>query len=415
MNGNAKGVYRVLKLIRASCFIVFCLLLSLPASAQDTTNPLLDMLKLVPDNEETQAGVPLVNYVDYRAVEQARGIDKPPTKADFDNQTDTSGLWIAASNGVMSGMRLDYFMQYLEGMEQAVGFSWFDINQALTFGNPPSMGVVLTGTFDANAIAAAFKTRDFTSKKQDDTTVWCGPNGCDEGQKTNVANRDPANPFGGDLGRDEPFALLTADIVADSADYGVLSAILDTHQGKQASLADNSTVQAAANVITGKGTLRQAQFFNGADVGDYSQMVATDSPDSDQPDSLPTYALAFFADLYSNDEQSALIGLVYDDEESAQTATALLIDHLQMAQSVVRKQPFMDLIEAREGHITGATVETDAATGKFIALLDIRYPMPSNEKQDTGYTASSLVFKLLIDAIYQRDATWLAADFAAPQ
>src|SRR5258706_1032042 len=135
----------MLKVIRVSCFIVLCLVLCLPVRAQDNANPLLDMLKLVPDNEQTRVGVPLVSYADYRAIEQARGIDKPLTKADFDNRTDTASLWIAASNGVMSGMRLDYFLQYLEGMEQAVGFSWFDVDRSLVFGQTPVIGNILAG------------------------------------------------------------------------------------------------------------------------------------------------------------------------------------------------------------------------------------------------------------------------------
>ena len=401
----------MLKVTLGICFIVVSLLLCLPAAAQENANPLLDMLKLVPDNEQTRAGVPLVSYADYRAIEAGRGIETPPTKADFDNRTDTAGLWIAATNGVSSGMQLSYFIQYLEGMEQAVGFSWFDIDRALVFGQPPSMGNILTGDFDADAIASAFKAREFTAENQDDVMVWCGPKGCDNGLRQNLANRNPANPFGGQFGREEPVAILP-DAIANSADYAVLSAILKANQGEQPSLADDPNVQAAANVIAGKGTLRQAQFFNGADVGSYGDMVATEG---EQPEFLPMYSLAFFADTYDGEEQIALVGLVYDDEESAKIASALLVDHLQMAESMRMQRPFLEIIEERGGQITGATVETDAATGKFIALLDIRYPMPRNIKQDTGYPASSLIFKLLIDSVYTRDASWLAADFDMPK
>lgn len=399
------------RLLRLTCFMVVCLL-CLPAAAQDEAeNPLLEMLKLVPDNEQTRAGIPLVSYADYRAIESGRGIDTPPTKADFDNRTDTVSLWIAATNGVMSGMRLDYFMQYLEGMEQAVGFSWFEVDRALVFGQPPGMGNILAGDFDAEAIAEAFEARDFTIENQGDVVVWCGPGGCDEGLKQNLKNRDPANPFGGQFGREEPLAVLPG-AVANSADYDVLSAILESHQGEQPSLADDPNVQAAVNSIAAKGTLRQAQLFNGADVGNYGEMVATEG---EQPELLPAYALAFFADTYDGEEQSALVGLVYDEEAAANTAVALLVDHLQMAESMAVRRPFMELIEERGGNIAGALVEVDADTGKFVALLDIRYPAASNQKSDTGYPASSLVFKLLIDSIYRRDATWLAASFDTPQ
>ena len=153
------------RLIRVSCFMVVCLMLCLPVTAQDDSSPFLDMLKIVPDTEQTRAGVPLASYADYRAIEQARGIDTPPTKADFDARNDTSKLWIAATNGLMSGMRLSYFLQYLDGMEDAVGFEWFDVDRALTFGQPPSMGNILVGDFDTDAIAEAFEARDFTSEE----------------------------------------------------------------------------------------------------------------------------------------------------------------------------------------------------------------------------------------------------------
>ncbi|MEO8607251.1 MAG: hypothetical protein ABI690_05185 [Chloroflexota bacterium] len=406
-----------MRIIRASCFIVICMLLSLSVAAQDNVSPLLDMLKLVPDNEQTHAGVPLVSYADYRAIEAARGIDAPLTKADFDNNTDKASLWIAATSGVMSGMPLNYFVQYLDGMQTAVGFSWFDVDRALTFGQPPSTGNILSlsGGFKAEVAVNTFEARNYTIENRDDVRVLCGPSGCDKGLELNLENRNPSNPFGGELGRDEPVALLPNNVIANSADYAVLSAILDARQGKEPSLADNPAVQAAVNVIAGEGTLRQVQFFNGADVGNYGDIVATDVPESDQPDYLPTYSLAFFADTYNADNQSAVVGLVYEDADSANIATALLVDRLQMAQSMVTNQPFMGMIEDRGGNIASAAVETDAATGKFIALLGIQYPMPPNEKQDGKFMASSLVFKLLIDSIYRRDAIWLAADFTAPQ
>ncbi|MBZ0287093.1 MAG: hypothetical protein K8I30_05720, partial [Anaerolineae bacterium] len=361
----------MLRFMRLTCFVGVCLLLCFPAAAQDNTNPLLDMLKLVPDDEQARAGIPLVSYADYRAIEAGRGIETPPTKADFDSRSDKSSLWIAATNGLMSGMRLDYFMQYLEGMEEAVGFSWFDVDRALTFGLPPGMGNLLVGDFDAEAIAAAFEARDYTLDNQDDVPVWCGPSGCDEGLKQNLTNRNPANPFGGVFGREEPVALLPG-VVANSASYAVLSAILAAHQGDLASLADDPNILAAANVIAAKGTLRQAQLFNGVDVGSYGDMAATD--EAEQPEFLPRYSLAFFADAFDGEEQIALIGLVYDDEAPANTAATLLVDHLQMAESMAAGRPFMELIEDRGGIIAGAGVETDAETGKFVAVLDIRYP-----------------------------------------
>ena len=55
-------------------------LMTLPLFAQDAattseaeseSNPVLEMLALIPNTPETQAGVPVVSYIDYRALESA--------------------------------------------------------------------------------------------------------------------------------------------------------------------------------------------------------------------------------------------------------------------------------------------------------------------------------------------------------
>jgi hypothetical protein len=306
-------------------------------------------------------------------------------------------------------------MQYLGGMEPLVGFDWASIDRALVFGNPPSMGTImnLSGGYDPNQVVSAFEARDYTTETQGDVTLLCAANGCDSGQKINLTKRDPANPFGGELGREEPIALLSVphNTIANSPDYALLSAMLQTNAGEQPSLADDKYIQAATLVIASSSySIRQVQIFNGVDVGEYSAMPTPEG--SEQPELLPAYSLAFFADTYERDlEQRALVGLVYDDAESANMAVALLLDRLQMAESMVANQPYMQMIEERGGHIAGATVEADIDRGKYVALLDIRYPAAPNEKGDAGYPASSLIFKLLIDSIYRRDAVWLAADF----
>ncbi|MDL1884414.1 hypothetical protein FBR01_12260 [Anaerolineae bacterium CFX8] len=402
--------------------LLFGLLLALPAAAQESStgqgkpNPLLEMLALVPDTAEVWDSAPITSYADYRVLEAARGISTP-TKADFDNRTDTARLWLAASGGLFAGFPMQYFMQYLEGMEEAVGFGWFDVNRALSFGQPPAVGNVLAGDFDAASIAAAFTARDFTSSMTDDMTIWCGPAGCDEGQALNLRSRNPANPFGGALGREEPLAVLPG-LVLNSADYSVLTAMIGTQQGEIPSLADNPLFQAAARALAARGTLRQAVFFSVASTGFGYTMP---DPDGEQPTfegfgTLPPYLLMVVADVVTEDQEKTYVGLVYGDRETAQAASEELVARFQVAQSARAQQPFLTLIEERGGTLGAPTMHDDLDAGAAVALLEINKPLPSNELQpDGGYAPSALLFGLLMQSIYARDLSIVGVDInAAP-
>lgn len=402
----------MLKLARLGFLLLVAVLIGMPAAAQEDANPLLKMLAFVPDAPEIQDAAPLFSYVDYRAVEAARGIDTP-TARDFADDTDLSGMWMAAMNGVVSGLSLNYFMMYLEGMEEALGFSWFDIDQALTFGQPPAMGKVLAGDFDMERIGAAFAARDYTEDMADGITVWCPPDGCDTGLETNLRTRDPANPFGGELGRREPIAALPGYVLNSPSDT-VLTAMIETHGDEAASLAGNPDVRAAANVLADQGLLLQAQFFKLADVGLVDPLAALEGVDFLKSfGQLPPYRLMFVADTAAGGEQVALIGLVYADAETAKAAAEELLARVQVAESLAVKRPLLALIEERGAQVGAAYADKDDETGRAVAILEIRAPLPDNTVQEEGvsrYAPSGLGFRLLVDAIYRRDLSILWTD-----
>lgn len=408
--------------VRLIVLLLLGLLLALPAAAQESSagqekpNPLLELLALVPDTAEVWDSTPIISYADYRVLEAARGISAP-TKADFDNRTDTGRLWLAAAGGLSAGFPMEYLMQYLEGMEEAVGFGWFDVNRALTFGQPPSMGSVLAGDFDAERIAAAFEARGFTGSAAGDVTVWCGPAGCDEGMLMNLRSRNPANPFGGALGREEPLAVLPG-LVLNSADYGVLTAMIGARQGEIPSLADNPLFQAAARALAARGTLRQAVFVSVASIGFGYTMP---DPDGEQPTfegfgTLPPYLLMVVADVVTEDQEKTYVGLVYGDRETAQAASEELVARFQVARSARAQQPFLTLVEERGGTVGAPTIHDDLDAGAAVALLEIYKPLPSNELQPDGvYAPSALLFRLLMQSIYARDLSLVGVDInAAP-
>src|SRR5690606_74600 len=137
-----------------------------------------------------------------------------------------------------------------------------DMDRSLVFGNPPSMGNILEGDFDPAQIAEAFAARDFTENDFNGVPVWCGAAGCENGLQTDLANRNPGNPFGGDLGRSEPLAIVSDSLLANSASDGLVETMIGTYQGEYNSLADADDYQALAQALADQGTIVQAQFLN---------------------------------------------------------------------------------------------------------------------------------------------------------
>jgi hypothetical protein len=408
-------------------FVVIVLLLlgGVAPLRADTTGPhtLLDLLALVPDTTQTRTGVPVVSYVDYRAIEAARGI-QTPTAEDFQNQTDLAGLWLAAANGIAAGPEMNYFLQQLGGMQEQVGFTWFDVNQAVAFGNPPSQGTIMAGSFDASKIAVAFQSRGYTQTDVNGIPVWCSADGCDAGAKVNLDKRNPANPFGGALGREEPLAVLPGAVVG-SGDYQVVQDAVAAYQKQHFSLADDPDFRAAAEAVTADGTLRQALLVSVKDVGvvDYAQVALKPEilPTLRQQvagyKTLPPYTLAVFADVWKEKEQIALIGLVYDDADTAKVAGSELAGRMNTFISLVTQRPFSDVLKDVQGSIAAPTVYQSSATGKAVALLALRYPLPSNELSGDPprYTASSLLFRRIITELYQRGLYPLATELVLPK
>lgn len=394
--------------------LLFCLMIIAPASAQ-TEPPLLDMLALVPDTKESRSAV--LSYVDYRAMERARGIEKP-TADDLLNRTDLGGQWLTTSFGIYGGMPLNFVLAGLEEMPEIVGFSFLDIDRSLVFGTPPSMGMVLDGDFDPDRIDAAYTAAGFEAHDFDGVTVYCGPDGCDSGTKMNLSNRNPANPFGGALGRSEPLAVLP-DLLANSSDLSVVEGMLAAFQGEQASLADAPDYHAVVHAAAEQGSINQIQFVNPADLmtidpaalmldeGGIEQLQEATSGF----ETLPVYSLAAFADVWDGSEQRVLILLAYGEEANAQAAADELAKRMDSFVPPSTNAPFSERLEDIGGTVDAPAVYTDAETGYSIAIWSMRYPMPPNEAPEgERLTASSLGFRFFIDALYRRDLYVLALE-----
>jgi hypothetical protein len=418
------------------------ILVVIPVRSQETTedqHPLFEMLSLAPDVPEVRKvqGV-VVNYVDYRAALASRpGAAQPQSWEEFEalrNADDPSlHLWIAALNGLRSEFLMVSLVQADE-MPEAVGFDLFDVDRSVVFGEPPWTGQILTGDFDADAIRSAFGANGFVEHQLGGLEVWCGVDGCDRGLDVNVAERNPANPFGGQLGRKQPLVITPDTSLFSSGSLEVVENYMAVYNGDLPSLLDTPEYRTAAEAITQNGTLIQAQFINPAlfSVGNPLDLMV--SPDLSASESaaererlaenfvpLPPYSLLVLANVVvapgdSYPDELAQVVLVYDDEADAQAAVDALPTRLSTYTSFTFDKPLVELIEER-----GATIEspyryTSTETGQTAVVLMLRAPVPPEEPDALNgqYIISGLTYRLLSDALYRVDMGWLAVEAASP-
>jgi hypothetical protein len=235
--------------ILLSLFILFALTLTAAAQNPPETDPapFLRLLAAVPAGEFVDAGNPLVSVGAYHDAIAAAGLDIPKDWEDYQNG-DPAAVFdaIPAGGPVPLWEHLD---RYGDRYHDFVGFDFFEVEYAAAFGIPPQTGIVLVGEFDTGAVIGAHTARGYTIERQDGSgTLLCPPDGCETGKVVDIAAMDPANPFGGRLGRNEP--VFVADgLILNSPDFAVLEAMIAAHEGRAESLADRPEYQALAAAL----------------------------------------------------------------------------------------------------------------------------------------------------------------------
>ncbi|PJF25906.1 MAG: hypothetical protein CUN53_10410 [Phototrophicales bacterium] len=145
--------------------------------------------------------------------------------------------------------------------------------------------MLVRGTFDPTSISAAHTARGFVETAIPSGIQWCPPDGCDQGMVINIANRLPANNFGGDLGRRFPRALI-GDVIVSSASEPIFNAAIRAGTTGERSLAANPNRIAALVALDGHPDIRRL-----------ADALRGDAED------LPVYQMAVFSDL--SDENGA--------------------------------------------------------------------------------------------------------------
>ncbi|MFW5772739.1 MAG: hypothetical protein ACOCZH_05375 [Phototrophicaceae bacterium] len=356
-------------------------LVLVPVVAQDNAaedgHPLLELLGFVPAEMVAAESFFDLSYVDFRAFEAAVGIARPP---DTDLGGDDFSNWVNQSSRLVAGPSFlpDVFIRQ-DAMREVVGFTVFDIDRALMFGAPPSNGTVLAGDPDAltDPLVLGEKFRELGFKAQDvdgGFTLW--QHSERDGFEVDIENRDPANPFGGQLGRAEPVAM-TPGYLLNSADIDTVQAMIDSAtDANSLALSDLPEFVALVEAITQDSPLIQAHFLSPADVGfipgdPMAIIMGQDAPNvlADYGP-LPVYSMGVLADTQDGDNAVHMAALVYADAEDAAIAAE------ELAQRVASQRLPLNADETVLERF-GATVESavyESANGFTVALARVHYP-----------------------------------------
>ena len=396
-----------------------------PAAAAEPGAALLEALARVPDT--SAATDQLVSFVDYRAAEAARpGAAQPSSFSQWQALRDAGdpsyGLWMAVWQGIGSGSG-----DLLRGLLRSgatwpglLGFDFFDVHSELAFGAPPSDGIVLSGDFDPGAIGRAFTARRYTGSDVVGHTLWCPAAGCESGRSIDFEARNPDNPFGGDLGRNEPMAVSATDLLG-SADIATVQGMLDAASRSAPSLAERPAYRAAAEAVEPDVRLIQASMVPGywleADVA--GLLMGSESPEATKAlleklastfEPIPPYELVVIADGATATEQVVSVALVYDRAVDAAVAADVIPRRLETMESLAQGQPLREMLASRGVSSVTGRVVTSSLGDKATAVIVLRAPLASDQPDpDSGrLTASSLVYRMLMEMVYRRDALWLA-------
>lgn len=397
---------------------------AVPAIAQDPPSGLITALGSVPDDFGIRQQ--LVSWIDLAAlVESREGAARPASfealLALRDAKDPAARLWVAALSGAASGSRqlVPFVFPRAAEWPRMVGFDFMDVRSGLTFGQPPGDGLVLQGQFDPEQIGAALSARDFTSTDAGPFILWCGSDGCDKGMELDVVGRDPADPFGGDMGRRQPLAVAEGTLLS-SADIDTVDAMLATTLDAGRSLADDGSYVAVAEALADEGRLIQAILVPGTHPLFYQRPIFDErtSPDeiSERLDELaadlepiPPTSLLGIGDAATEAEQVVTLALAYPTLAEAQVAADVLPRRLETMTSLFTDRPWKEhLDELGVGRIDARAIERMDGEGA-LALLTFRAPIAGPEADPgTGFVkVSSRLYRLFAQMIQGRDTAWL--------
>jgi hypothetical protein len=386
-------------------------------------DPFTQMLKIIPASAADVANN-ILNYVDLHALIASRpGAASIASQSDWDAaQSDTTNSGGLLAKAALSGAKLGSWGELFFNLGKD-GIDPFTIQRSVTYGPAANEMVLFNGVFNATAIDKAYTANGFVkdglTNPSENINVWCSSQGCDKAAPIDVAAVDPANPFGGILGRKEPIALVQSDsgpgYLFGAKDYALVKAQLDALQGNGKTLGNVPDYAALAEALTSQGTLLQTRIYDPGVVNLPSDKLVNPKPAMlqffAQSDPIPAYTHAAMAHLVKDSNQLTIIALVYDQASDAQIAANVIPVRLKQ----YRSNSINDLLSNVLARVH-ATIDTPlvypAANGKAVLLVVLRAPIESTTPNAAGYyQASGLLYSTFLNMIDKRDIYWLTTSF----
>ncbi len=352
-------------------------------NAQPHPDPLPILLRSVPT---TPAFAPMqaniISFVDYRAIEAAADVGPVQSVADYRHMdAATRATWQAALLRVQAGPAsfVNLVETRIEQMPGLLGFGYFDVDAALTYGADPFTGTLLysaDGDFSPVQTAAALMRREYRPRMVATGGAW----GLGGDGMTDVTNMAMGDPFGGDVGLASRVAVFDSHTVMNGFIWDLVFIAAEAHQGVGPAYGDDAPYITLTEALrSDDSALLQAVIVSPA--AGRHQTPPTNAA------TLPAYQLAAIADYQRGDRQVHRWVLLYDNPlaaaQAAQAMPGLLTEF---------DQGWLDTL----GFEIAAPVRYRADEGGHVVVLEVS--APAEIGSDSPYSPG-VVFGFWVRAI----------------
>ncbi len=379
-----------LALKRSFAFLLLALVAfsSTPARAQEQVPGLDALLAEIP----RAAYDGWLTYADLDALLAGYGAALPADTEAYFALDGTAGKVAVMSALLAVSAGQSSFFQSLYKPREALtssGFDVFSVHHVLEIGSPPTLQDWLTGTFPQESIRGKLAEKGYVQVNTgiNGRETWASGGDLASGGKMDLASRDPYFLFGGSLGQKWPVVQMPG-ILATTRDEAGIHAI-GWREGPF--LDEDKAITGTLAALRGMGSLAQLYLFTPGKAG----------LDTGAQDALPRYSLIGIAHAFTPDAQRVVIGLSYEDGETARATADLLAARL-VTDIPASSGGTLQALIADHGGAMEPLLTVVAPGGGHVALLSFRFPLPAPQSEKDPYP-----FRLFVNMLFRRDLGWL--------
>lgn len=357
------------------------------SAAQIAPDPLLEILARSPSALMGDKG--MFSYLNFRALEEAQKYVRPLTWSTF-SEGKPDADWRTMMMRVRAGGEfLTYAAVLGPAMPTTVGFDWFDIQQAAEIGTPPMVGMLFGGIFGPDAMDKALKSRGFEAQAREGITVWHRF----EDNKLSVKDREPGDPFGGNLGISARIGYFPLHI-ANGRSWAVFDAFLGVYQDTAESMLRHPSYGLIAKVLTDPEVYAQPVIQLIILPQSWLARLPNQQP-TGEGEKAPPYLYAGLADRQEGDLQRHELILVYQTAAEANTAAPIIEDRLKEISGMVDAGVSIEFLPPRIAA---------GENGTAVLILSVRYPWVQEVSAgDPLKRQPGLLFSVWVNRVYRAE------------